>query len=104
LANEIGKNKLTVSTGIIYGNELPDKPDDEGSFILDYNIWATSAQFEINQFTFSGYFFQNLQNQESNADIEAVYKDQKTGFSARELYKFHKFRFFYQYAYIENMQ
>lgn len=93
--------EFSVSTGFIYGEDLPNKPIDNPDYYLNYSIWASSLKYSNSGFSFIASYYQNLKSYDTNINIDDVYKDQKTGFSAGLFYKINKFQFSYTYSYIE---
>ncbi len=98
---KIKDHKLTASSGFIFGNHLQNIPIPEGSFFMDYKIWASSIQYKRNHFIFGADLYQNLENYADHPDMDDVYKDQKTGYVGSVKYSIKKFQFGYSYAHIE---
>ena len=80
---------------------MPNKPDGNATFMLDYTIWASSLQYKVNKFTLGLDYFSNLKNYDNNPNIDAVFKDQDTGYVGSVKYDFNKFQLGYYYAHIE---
>jgi len=93
--------KLTASSGFIFGNNLQNIPVPVDSFFMNYKIWASSVQYKWNHFIFGADLYFNLENYDNNPDIHDVYKDQKTGYTGSIKYTINKIQFGYCYAHIE---
>lgn len=100
-AMDLGGNNFDIATGFIYGEDLPNKPNDTPDYLMNYSIWASSLKYSFSGFSFVANYYQNLKDYDNNINIEDVYKNQKTGFSLGLFYKFHKFQISYTYAHIE---
>ena len=101
--NKLGEDSFVFSTGIINGKDIPNKPDGTGTFFMEYNIWASSLQFNLKKagFTFGLDFFKNLEDYKNKEDIEDVYKDQTIGYVGSVKFATKKFQWGYYYAHIE---
>ena len=97
----IRDQKLTASTGFIFGNNLQNIPVPEGSFFMNYKIWASSIQYKWNSFIFGADLYQNFENYSDHPNMDEIYKDQKTGYVGSVKYSIGKFQFGYSYAHIE---
>ena len=103
LNSTIGVNNLTLSSGIVKGNNIPDKPDGTHTFFIDYKIWATSLQYKFNKIglVLGLDYFENLSDYNNNSDIADIFEDQTTGYAGSLLYSIKKFQFGYYYAHVE---
>ncbi len=101
--SKLGSNNLVLSSGIILGNDIPNKPDGTHTFVQDYKIWATSLQFKLKNvgLTFGVDYFKNLQDYSGNDNIADVFEDQTAGYVASLKYSINKFQLGYYYAHIE---
>lgn len=59
---KINEQKLSASSGFIFGNHIQNIPIPTGSFFMNYKIWASSALFKWNSFIFATDLYQNLEN------------------------------------------
>ena len=94
-------NKLTASSGFIFGNNLQNIPIPASSFFINYKIWASSVQYKWNQFILGADFYHNFENYNDNQEMNEIYKGQKTGYAGSVKYTIHKFQVGYSYAHIE---
>jgi hypothetical protein len=103
LNRNVGQNSLVLSSGIIYGSNIPDTPDDTSSFFINYNIWATSFQYNFKKLGLKlGLdYIENLKNYDNNENIANVYKDQTSAYIGSLTYTIKKFQFGLYYAHIE---
>ncbi len=101
--SKLGENKLSLSSGIINGENIPDKPDGTHSFYTDYTIWASSLQFNSeNLGLIVGLdYFKNLTDYKNIDAIDAVFEDQTTGFVGSLTFSKDNFSAGYYYAHIE---
>ncbi|MGV6844671.1 MAG: putative porin [Lutibacter sp.] len=95
--------KLTMSSGALFANSIHDRPDNSSTFKLNYNIWASSMQFNFKNagFKLGLDYFKNLSNYNSNLNIEKLYKNQNSAFVGSLIYKIKKTQIGYYYAHIE---
>ncbi|MCF6214039.1 MAG: putative porin [Flavobacteriaceae bacterium] len=100
---DIGENNLTVSSGLISGNSIPNSPDKTSSYLLNYNILATNIQFNFKKtgLVLGVDYFENISDYNGNGNIDTIFRDQTTGYVTSLLYGIKKFQFGYYYAHIE---
>jgi hypothetical protein len=101
LDSKIINTNIVLASGIIRGLKLPNTPDGTGTYFQDYSIWSSNFQIKLNCFLIGVDYFKNLENYNSNNNINAVFKNQKTGYIGSVKYSFNKFQFGYYYAHIE---
>ena len=103
LKSNIERNILTISSGLINANDVPNSPDETSTYTLNYNIWATSFQFNFKKtgLLIGVDYFENLSNYNRNNNINVVFKDQTTAYVGSLLYNFNKIQLGYFYAHIE---
>jgi hypothetical protein len=100
---DIGNNKITASSGILRGSNLPNTPDGTHSFYLDYSIWASSMQYHFKNIGLKlglDYYI-NFEDYNDQEDIEEIFRDQKNGLVFSTIYNFKKWEFGYYYDTIE---
>jgi hypothetical protein len=98
-----GENNLIVSSGMISGKDLPNTPDGTHTFLIDYSIWASSFQFNLNNtgLKFGLDYFTNLNDYKNNANIPDVFEDQTDAFVGSVFYNTNYWQFGYFYANVE---
>lgn len=103
LNSKVGDNNLILSSGIIFGKNIPDQPDGTDSFIINYNIWASSLQFYLKKLGLKLGLdhFENLKDYQNNTNIADVFEDQTTGYVGSLIYGVKNIQFSYYYAHIE---
>lgn len=101
LNSKIAGSNVVVSSGLIAGEDLMNRPDEAGSFQLDYKIWASSIQFKGEKFAWGFDYFSNLTSYNSNANIDQLYKNEKNGYVGSLIYQHKKVLLGYYYAHIE---
>lgn len=79
------EGRLTVFPSFYYFNALPDIPDGNGTFTIDYSILHLGARYELLKDPDVGIevdVYQNLQDYNKNYSIVPGLKDQKAGLVA----------------------
>jgi len=89
--NLINKTKgmhYTVSSGIFIFKDLPNAPDNTGTYLMNYNIWDTGLKIILQKLPISfGFdYLNNLKNYKSNANINPVFVDETKGYVANITY------------------
>lgn len=77
--------RVTLFPGFYYFNALPDIPDGNGTFTIDYSILHLGGRFEIWKDPNIGAeidYYQNIQNYDKNDSIAVNLKDQGQGLVA----------------------
>ena len=77
--------RITLFPGLYYFNALPDIPDGNGTFTIDYSILHLGGRFEILEQPKLGVevdFYQNLQDYKNQDSIASNLRDQRQGLVA----------------------
>ncbi|MAL59678.1 MAG: hypothetical protein CMC14_06495 [Flavobacteriaceae bacterium] len=77
--------RITLFPGFYYFNSLPDIPDGNGTFTIDYSILHLGGRFEIFEKPKIGVevdWYQNLQDYNKNDSIATQLRDQRQGLVA----------------------
>ena len=93
----------SLYSGLISANRLPNTPDGTSSFNMNYNILATSFQFNLKKtgLKFGLDHFENLKDYKTNSQINDIYKDETSGYVGSLIFVRKKFQYGYYYAHIE---
>lgn len=85
LVSTHANKRVTFFPGFYYFNELPDIPDGNGTFTIDYGILHLGGRFEIIENPDIGLeidWYQNIQDYNKNDSIPVNLKDQRQGLVA----------------------
>jgi len=78
----------TFSTGFYSFNDLPNTPDNTGTFLMDYQILNSGLQIRLNGISllFGFDYFDNLTDYNNNVNINPVFANQTKGYVANITY------------------
>jgi hypothetical protein len=77
-------NRLTLFPSIYLFRNIPNIPDGEHSFLLNYSIIHLGSKLRLpmtKELSLDFDFYQNLEDYTFNENIDSKFKDQKTGFT-----------------------
>lgn len=77
------KHQLIANLGNLYFRNMPDIPDGQSTFHLDYNLINAAICYEVQlsakTLSFGADYFHNFSDYATSAKVEDVYQNEKTG-------------------------
>ncbi len=102
------KNRFKLFPSFYYFNKIPNIPDGNETFVVDYSILHIGAKFIIsknNQITAEFDYYHNIENYDNNASIQQEFRNQKqgmvTGLKIGNLQKSGDWKIGFTYTYLE---
>lgn len=75
------KNKLEFSSALYILNNIPNIPDGEHTFEIQYSILHLRSKLNMVNFSFDVDYYNNLNHYNNNINIQEEFRNQKTGYS-----------------------
>lgn len=80
--NFITRNdKYEFSSGIYQLKNIPNIPDDEHTFLMQYSILHLRGKLKISDFSFDIDYYNNLRNYDNDNYIPEEFRNQKSGYT-----------------------